>query len=119
MADEPQQEVFKMTPEQATARLEELSAAYRGPAPSDKPGTPAEASARLRQLTNDPNWRDGFLNGTVQMRREFQELTALAATGDHAPDLGMIETVDALSDSHALSREVQCADRRTPRGRAT
>ena len=66
--------------------------------------TPAEAAARLRQMTNDPKWQAGLLAGTPQIREEFESLTRLiAAAGDQSPDLA-IETVDAVSDPHALSR---------------
>lgn len=102
MAEEPQ-DISTMTPAEATSKLAELTAAYRGPEPTATPSTPAEAAARLRQLTENPSWREGYLNGTVAMRREFSVLTELAASGDQAPDLS-IETVDAVSDPSALSK---------------
>jgi hypothetical protein len=104
MAEEPQADVFKMSPAEATAALNKMEQDFRGAPPSATPSTPAEASARLRQLTADPKWRDNFLAGTVAMRQEFAALTELAASGDGTPDLG-IETVSSLEDSYALPRE--------------
>jgi hypothetical protein len=68
------------------------------------PATAAAASARLRQMTNDPKWQAGLLAGTPQIRAEFEALTqTIAASGDQSPDVA-IETVDAVTDPHALSR---------------
>ena len=76
MTDEPQN-TFALSSEQATATLEKMAADFRGPpAASATPSTPAEAAARLRQMTADPKWREGYLNGSVTQRREFAELTA-------------------------------------------
>jgi hypothetical protein len=109
-------DVHSMTPEQATARLEEKAAQYRAAqganqirgGAADMPpamGTPAsatEARARLTALKNDGAWRDKLLAGSGPQLREFQELTALVAQGDFASD-GM-EVVDSVSNSHALRR---------------
>jgi len=70
--------------------------------PAAVPSTSAEAAARLRQMTNDPKWREGLLAGSPQIRQEFERLTQQVASGDGP--LGMeIETVDAVSDPSALS----------------
>jgi hypothetical protein len=67
------------------------------------PSTSAEAAARLRQMTNDPKWREGLLAGSPQIRQEFERLTQQVASGDGP--LGIeVETVDAVTDPHALSR---------------
>jgi hypothetical protein len=66
------------------------------------PLTPAAAAARLRQMEADPKWREGLLSGAPQIRDEFEALTKIAAAGDGSPDL--IETVDAVTDPHALPR---------------
>jgi hypothetical protein len=67
------------------------------------PTTPAAASARLRQMTADPKWREVLLAGAPQVRAEFEHLTRLVASGDDP--LGMeAEVVDATTDPHALSR---------------
>jgi hypothetical protein len=83
------------TPTNAAAELVPAS-------PAGAPSTPAEAAARLRQIEADPKWREGFLNGSPQMRAEFETLTQLAAAGD-TDDLSIV-TVDAVSDPNALSR---------------
>jgi hypothetical protein len=70
-------------------------------APAGVPSTPGEAAARLRQIEADPKWRDGFLSGNPQIREEFETLTQLAATGDQAQS---VEVVDSVTDPQALSR---------------
>jgi hypothetical protein len=55
------------------------------PAPTYTPATvstPADASARLEQLKNDPAWRDDFLAGRAEHKAEFRSLTKMIASGD-------------------------------------
>jgi hypothetical protein len=95
-------------PEAATARLAELDAAYRGPAPSSSPSTPAEAAARLRVLANDRDWGRRYLDGSIAERHEFAALTQLAASGDQMPETGGITTVIALDDPLAQPPRRPC-----------
>jgi hypothetical protein len=103
MTDEPQ-DPFTMTHAEATAALDTMAQAFREPPAPATATTAAEAASRLRQLTENPKWREGYLNGSAAVRREFSELTALVASGDQTtPDLS-IETVDAVSDPNALPK---------------
>lgn len=103
---------WEMNAAQATAALAQKTAEYRAaqasaagdvaPPPIGTPTTtPAQAAARLAQLKADPAWRDKLLTGSATQVREFQELTALTAASDAAPDV-LMETVDAVSNPSAL-----------------
>src|SRR5262245_46472327 len=63
--------------------------------------TPPEAAARLQELSADKAWSERLTRGDAAARREFEQLTERAQVGDVAPE---IETVDAVSDLHALPR---------------
>ena len=106
--------IEQMTPAQATAALVQKTADYRaaqasaaGAVPPPPAGvsasTPGQAAARLAQLKSDPAWRGKVLTGSAVQVQEFQNLVALAASGDELPDTG-IEFVDAVSDRNALRR---------------
>jgi|SRR6185437_128602 len=73
-----------LTPEQATAKLAELTAAFHGT--PDKPTTPAEAKARLDALSKDPKWRGDYLAGNGEARREFGSLTEMVARAESRID---------------------------------
>jgi hypothetical protein len=104
MTDTPAEiPIHQMSPEQATAELDRMSAQLAGPAPPETPTTPAEANARLTALTESKEWREKYLSGNKAAEREFKALTDLIAAGDALPP-GAIETVDAVSDTHAVSR---------------
>ncbi len=72
-------EVSNLTPEQATAKLAELEAAYRGAPPIAEPRTPAEARLRLETLSQSKEWADQLLAGNAEARRTFASLTELAS----------------------------------------
>lgn len=95
---------FSLSPADATAKLNEMAGAFRAPPAPMTATTPQEAARRLTELAQNPKWRDHLLNtGNAAVRREFNELTALAAEGGEqiAPEA---ELVDAVSDTHAVSR---------------
>ena len=105
-------DVYQMSPAQATAALAQKTAEYKAaqataagavaPPPPGRPATtPAQAAARLAALKSDPAWRGKLLAGAGPQLREFQELTALTAASDAAPDV-LMETVDAVSNPSAL-----------------
>ena len=106
---------WAMSSQQATAALAQKTAEYQaaqatamGSVPPPPPGVPATSPEQARALLAargaDPQWRDKLLTGSAEQVREFQELTALAASGDLAPD-HLIETVDAVSgDPNTLRR---------------
>jgi hypothetical protein len=62
MTDQPQ-DFSTLSPEQATAKLNELTAAFKGALPPENLATPAEAQARLSHLAKDKAWTDRFTNG--------------------------------------------------------
>ena len=110
----PPSVIEQMTPAQASARLAEIGAQYKaaqatamGAVPPPPLGvsasTPSQAAARLAQLKSDPAWRTKVITGRAGEVQEFQNLVALAASGDELPDTG-IEFVDAVSDRNALRR---------------
>jgi hypothetical protein len=98
----PPAAVTTLTPEQAGARLAEMA---RGPQPSATPTTAQEAAARLRVITKDSKWSERFLSGNSPEVREFNDLSALIASGgDEAAGISdIITTVNALEDQQAVS----------------
>jgi len=66
---------FLLSPEQAAAKLAELSAAYRGP-PADN------EQARLDAFYSDPEKRQKLEAGDGATRREFDALAQAAAEAD-------------------------------------
>ena len=105
-------DVFTMSPAEATAALAQKTAEYKAaqatavgavpPPPSGASATTsAQAAARLAALKSDPAWRDKLLAAAGPQLREFQELTALVAASDDAPQV-LMETVDAVSNPSAL-----------------
>src|SRR5262245_51690817 len=56
------------------------------------PSTPAAAAAKLKELEADRQWGERLQRGDDATRREFIELTTLAAGGDGPP----VEAVDAI-----------------------
>src|SRR5262249_52761566 len=96
--------VYSLTPEQASVKLAEMSAALHGPAPSATPQNANEARARLQTISADEKWRSRYLSGGQAERAEFEKLTQQVANSpDGAPDV-LIETVDSVTDPHALPR---------------
>ncbi len=75
----PDDDVSNLTPEQATAKLNEMTAAYRGAPPSANPTTPQEAKLKLESLTQSQEWREQLLSGNVEARRLFTSLTEMAS----------------------------------------
>jgi hypothetical protein len=49
---------------------------------SAPPATPAEAVTKLDQLKSDPAWAKAWLSGNGPQVKEYENLSALAATGD-------------------------------------
>lgn len=110
-------DVYQMSPAQATAALAQKTAEYKTaqasaagavppPPPGAAPTSAAQARARLTQLGADPAWRDRYLAGSPAEVHQAQELHAQAmAAGDMAPDV-LIETVDSITDPHAVPRRV-------------
>ncbi|HEY8336713.1 MAG TPA: hypothetical protein VIQ05_23215 [Tardiphaga sp.] len=57
--------------------------------------TPAEASQRLSELKNSPEWRDKWFAGSVTAKDEFRQLTEAIAMGDDPEvDLAMAGQID-------------------------
>ncbi len=85
MSDQPQ-DTFSLTPAEATARLDAMSAALAGHPPSISPQTPAQARALLAQRTADPDFLRELEAGNVDTKKEFAQLTGLIAQADPAAD---------------------------------
>jgi hypothetical protein len=96
----------ELTPQQATARLAEIAAKRAAPQPSADAPASVQARARLQQLKSDPTWRNRLFAGNREAGQEFSELRAAAAAGGSFDDDG-IETVDSVSNPHALSRSAR------------
>lgn len=110
MADEP--DISTMTPQQATERLAQMKAAYDGAGPSENPTTAAEAGARLDVLRQDPQRSARLFAGDVQVRREFDHLTRLVASGDKLADAlaGVEPPMNELTSGKELNaRNLQSA----------
>src|SRR5580704_13661487 len=70
---------YSMTPEAAGVALGAISAAMAPAPPPEAPTDPAGAAARLSVLTADKDWATRYFNGEINARREFAQLTELAA----------------------------------------
>lgn len=66
--------------------------------------TPPTIAKLLLRPRRWAKWRENYLAGSVAQRKEFAELTTLAASGNEAPDHLLIETVDSVSDPNALPK---------------
>jgi hypothetical protein len=75
-----------MTPDEATARLAELTAQYAG-APIETPTNAHEAAAKLDRLAADPEWQQKFNAGDVETRREWRELVAMKSGRNSIDDV--------------------------------
>jgi hypothetical protein len=91
---------FSLTPEQASAKLAEMGAAYKGATP-ETPKDATAARARIDALSNSPEFYSKLMKGSVQARKEWDHLNQLIANDAGGPT-GIIETVDAISDPSAL-----------------
>jgi hypothetical protein len=76
-------EIFAMTPAEATAFLAEMAKA-----PPPDPASPAGARAELNAKLADPAWFSRYTNGSVETQTEFAELT----------ERGAADKVDRLID---------------------
>src|SRR5262245_55331032 len=88
----PAPEIFTLTPQQATERLQQMHDALHpppGPAPVDAQG----ARQLLDQLVKDPTWGAALVRGDPQARKQFADLTKLVADGDDVGDAiaGIVE----------------------------
>ncbi len=88
-------EIAAMTPEQATAALQERHAAYK--AASAAPASPEQT------LLADPTWRSRYLAGGVIERQQMQEaLTAKLGAGDRLDQViagtAPVHEIETVSD---------------------
>src|SRR5262245_66374738 len=88
----PAPEIFTLTPQQATERLQQMHDALHpppGPTPADAQG----ARQLLDQLVKDPTWGAALVRGDPEARRQFAHLTKLVADGDPVGDAiaGIVE----------------------------
>jgi hypothetical protein len=79
--DRPDRQV--LSPDQATAKLAEMSAEFRGKSKATKdPKTPAQAAARLDELRAIDGWAKLYLAGSGPHVAEFNRLHELASSKD-------------------------------------
>jgi hypothetical protein len=86
-AAEVRADIYQLSPEQATALLEERAKDFAAPAPLTVSNA-REAAERLAQLTASAEWSRRYMAGDIAARDEFKMLTEMVAA---APD------VDAVS----------------------
>jgi hypothetical protein len=75
--------IESLTPEQATAKLNEMAAAFHG----TPPGTAAQAAAELEALMANREWAGRYMEGGTAERAKFAELTTRIAAGDTVADM--------------------------------
>ena len=102
MTDAP--DTFTMTPEQATAKIEELEAAYRGVPPSITPTDAQQAQARINYLAADKDFVDRLDKGDAAAKAELKALVEQVAGGNE-PYTFENEVVDAVSDPNRMPKE--------------
>jgi hypothetical protein len=80
---ETRADIWQLSPEEATAILEQRAADFHAPAPL-VPSNAREAAERLAQLSADPAWAKRYMEGNLEARDEFKALTEMVA---NAPDV--------------------------------
>src|ERR1700730_11249657 len=91
-------DVWSLTPEQATARLAEMMRPAPGVStpPPPPPKDAAEARSRLDALSSDPAWQGKLLASDTDTVKEFNALTQLIAGPDPTrADLAIANLVPA------------------------
>jgi hypothetical protein len=85
-------ETLTLTPEQATAKLNELHTQLHPPAPI-KPEDSQGARQRLQDLSKDASWTRQLFAGDPTAAKTFSELVALSESGDAVGDslAGIVE----------------------------
>jgi hypothetical protein len=78
----PQLLDLSLSPQEATAKLGELSAAVAPPAPPIDPQNATDARRRMDVLIADREWGARFFAGHMAERKEFQALQDRIAAGD-------------------------------------
>jgi hypothetical protein len=105
-------EIQQLTPEEATAVMNEFTATFhQQPAPL-VPSTPAEADARLAQLITDPDWIGKLMSGNLAVKEEWHKLNAMKAgltPFDAAADTGDISVGPGLEGPKVSRREAIAA----------
>jgi hypothetical protein len=92
-AADTRQDIWSLTPEQATAVLAERAADFHQQAPI-VPVTPHDADVALQRRINNPEWARKLMNGDIATRDEFQRLSELKASGG---------VTDAIADQTLIS----------------
>jgi hypothetical protein len=78
-------QIYAMTPEQATAALAAMDRAIHPP-PSVVPQDAQDARQQLDLLSRNPSWAQSLFSGNLETRKQFDELVAKAAGGDNVGD---------------------------------
>jgi hypothetical protein len=93
---------WSMTPDQATAALAAMDAAIHPPPPA-VPQDAQDARARLEVLSRDASFASALFSGSIDARKQFNELVAKAAGGDDVGDAvaGIVEPAVPLFETTA------------------
>jgi hypothetical protein len=105
-------DVSAMTPEAAGATLAQMQLDARPPLPLN-PTTASEAQARLQTLTASAEWGKRLLAGGIEERREFAQLTELAAGADNTADAIAGTTPEPFAIQTVGPNELNSHDRAT------
>jgi hypothetical protein len=95
-----------LSPAEATAKLAELTTAYRGTS-AEQPMDATAARARIGALSRDEKYYDRLMRGNTEARAEWDRLNQLIANDDGP--VGIIETVNSLDDPNSQSRAARAA----------
>jgi hypothetical protein len=98
-ADLTADQIYAMTPDQATAALAAMDRAIHPP-PSVVPQDAQDARATLDLLSRDASFARELFSGSIEARKRFDELVAKSAAGDDVGDAvaGIVEPVTPLME---------------------
>jgi hypothetical protein len=96
------QDVWSLTPEQATEILQARAADFHPRAPIS-PETPRDADLRLQELASDVDWYRKLTSGNMEARAEFDRLTALKNAAP-TEDMPGEQIFDVTSGDTGLTR---------------
>jgi hypothetical protein len=104
-AADTRQDIWSLTPEQATEILEQRALDFRPRAPTS-PENSRDAALRLEELSKDVGWYRKLTSGSMEARAEFERLTALknAAPTEAMPGEQIFDVTTGEGGSGSLTR---------------
>jgi hypothetical protein len=104
-AAQDRSDIWSMSAEEATAVLAERARDFHPRAPIS-PQTPRDADLRLQELAADADWYRKLTSGNLEVRAEFDRLTALknAAPTEDMPTEQIFEVTSGDTGSGSLTR---------------